>query len=77
VVATRVGGIPEVVEDGVNGFLVEPGDVAGLAERVGQLIADPALRVRLGEAGRARVMENFAAQPICALEALLLRFANR
>jgi glycosyltransferase involved in cell wall biosynthesis len=77
VVATRVGGIPEVVEDGVNGFLVEPGDVAGLAERVGQLIADPALRVRLGEAGRARVMQNFAAQPICAFEALLLRFANR
>jgi glycosyltransferase involved in cell wall biosynthesis len=67
-----VGGIPEVVEDGVNGFLVEPGDVAGLAERVGQLIADPALRIRLGEAGHARVMQNFTVRPVREFEMLLL-----
>jgi glycosyltransferase involved in cell wall biosynthesis len=76
-VATRVGGIPEVVEDGVNGFLVEPGDAAALAERVGRLIADPALRTRIGEAGRVRVEQNFTTRPVREFEMLLLRFANR
>jgi len=77
VVATRVGGIPEVVEDGVNGFLVEPGDVDGLAERVSQLIVDPAMRARLGDAGRSRVEQHFASQPIREFEKLLLNSANR
>ena len=77
VVATRVGGIPEVVEDGVNGFLVEPGDVSRLAERVTQLIADPALRNRLGEAGRVKVEQDFTARPVREFETLLLSFANR
>jgi len=77
VVATRVGGIPEVVEDGVNGYLVEPGDVDGLAGRVGQLIADPALRIRFGEAGRAGVEQNFTTRPVREFETLLLGFADR
>ncbi|MBU1225208.1 MAG: glycosyltransferase [Gammaproteobacteria bacterium] len=76
VVATRVGGIPEVMEDGVNGFLVEPGDVGGLAARVTQLFADPALRARLGEAGRARIEQNFATRPVREFETLLLGFKN-
>jgi glycosyltransferase involved in cell wall biosynthesis len=76
VVATRVGGIPEVVEDGVNGFLVEPGDVAGLAERVGQLIADRPLRTRLGEAGHAQVVQNFTARPVREFETVLIGFAK-
>ena len=53
VVATRVGGVPDVVRDGVDGFLVEPGDVDGMAERLSQLAADASLRHRMGEAGRA------------------------
>jgi glycosyltransferase involved in cell wall biosynthesis len=77
VVATRVGGIPEVVEDGVNGYLVAPGNVDGLAERVRQLITDPALRARLGDAGRARVEQSFTNQPVCEFETLLLGFATR
>lgn len=77
VVATRVGGIPEVVEDGVNGYLVEPGDVDGLATRVKQLIADPALRTHLGEAGRTRVEQNFTTRPVYEFETLLLSFVNR
>ena len=76
VVATRVGGIPEVVEDGVNGFLVAPGDMDSLAERVAQLIADPALRARLGETGRAKVEQSFTTQPVREFEDLLLRYAN-
>ncbi len=77
VVATRAGGIPEVVDDGVNGFLVEPGDVEGLAERVAQLIADSALRACLGEAGRTRVKQNFTSKPVREFESLLLNISNR
>jgi glycosyltransferase involved in cell wall biosynthesis len=55
VVATRVAGVPELVEDGVSGLLVSPGDASALAEALAALIADPARRRRMGEAGRARV----------------------
>jgi glycosyltransferase involved in cell wall biosynthesis len=59
VVATRVGGVPDVVRDGVDGFLVEPGDVDALAERLARLARDPALAARMGEAGRARVVPRY------------------
>ena len=52
VVSSPVGAIPEVVRDGVNGFIVEPDDIPLLAERVLGLVRDPALRRRMGEAGR-------------------------
>ena len=58
VVASAVGGIPELVEDGVTGYLVEPGDVAGLRAAIERLLADPALRRRMGRAARARVAER-------------------
>lgn len=60
VVATRVGGVPDVVRDGVDGFLVEAGDVEGLADRLAELARDPELRRRLGAAGRARVVPRYA-----------------
>ena len=60
VVATRVGGVPDVVTDGVNGFLVEPGDTEAAAERVAQLAGDPELRSRLGDSGRESVRERYA-----------------
>jgi glycosyltransferase involved in cell wall biosynthesis len=60
VVATRVGGVPDVVRDGEDGFLVEPGDVDALADRLARLAADPALRRRMGEAGRARVLPRYS-----------------
>jgi glycosyltransferase involved in cell wall biosynthesis len=60
VVATRVGGIPDVVRDGEDGFLVDPGAVDDLAERLARLAADPALRARMGAAGRARVFTRYA-----------------
>jgi glycosyltransferase involved in cell wall biosynthesis len=59
VVAARCGGIPEVVDDGVTGLLVEPGDTGAFASAVIRLLADPALRSRLGRAGRRRVEERF------------------
>ena len=53
VVATAVGGNPELVRDGVTGYLVPPGDDPQLAERLEQLLTNPALARRLGDAGRA------------------------
>jgi glycosyltransferase involved in cell wall biosynthesis len=60
VVATRVGGVPDVVRDGVDGFLVDPGNVDDVADRLERLAADPALRARMGEAGRVRVLPRYA-----------------
>jgi glycosyltransferase involved in cell wall biosynthesis len=60
VVASRVGGIPEVVVDGETGLLVEPGDVTALAQALGRLLADPALAARMGQAGRRRVEAHFS-----------------
>jgi glycosyltransferase involved in cell wall biosynthesis len=59
VVATRVGGLPDVVRDGEDGFLVEPGAVEALADRLARLARDSALRARMGEAGHARVVPRY------------------
>jgi len=58
-VATRVGGVPELVEDGVTGFLVPPRDPDALAEALQKLIADPELRRRMGQAGHEKVLKEF------------------
>jgi glycosyltransferase involved in cell wall biosynthesis len=60
VIATRVGAIPEVVTDGVEGFLIEPGDVAALADRMVQMERDPSLRHRMGQAARKRVEQGYS-----------------
>jgi glycogen synthase len=60
VVASRVGGIPEVIVDGETGWLVEPGDVAALGQALRAALADPARARRMGEAGRRRVEAHFA-----------------
>ena len=62
VVATRVGGNPEAVEDGVTGLLVPPRDAAGLAGAIARVLEDRELAGRLGGAGRARVVERFSIQ---------------
>jgi glycosyltransferase involved in cell wall biosynthesis len=58
-VATRVGGIPELVTDGANGFLVAPRAPAEIAQRVVELLEDPALRARMGAAGRLAAERKF------------------
>lgn len=62
VVSTRVGAIPEMVEDGVTGILVDPGDEAALAGALGALLADEGRRRAMGDAARRRVYERFDAR---------------
>lgn len=65
VVATRVGGIPEVVQDGLTGILCPPGDPTQLAAAIGTLAKDPGLRTQMGEAGRKTVENYFTAERMC------------
>ncbi len=62
VVATRVGGVPDVVREGEDGFLVDAGDTEELAERLTRLAHDPELRRRFGESGRGRVLKRYAVE---------------
>jgi L-malate glycosyltransferase len=66
VVATRAGGLPEIVVDGETGLLVEPRDVRGLAEAIAGLLRDPDCRARMGAAGRARLVQHFSADQMVA-----------
>jgi len=59
VVASALGGVPEIVEDGVTGFLVPPGDVDALRDRLAYLLDRPRVAAAMGEAARARVLERF------------------
>jgi glycosyltransferase involved in cell wall biosynthesis len=59
VVATDAGGLPEVVENGVTGYVVPKGDAGALAAAIDRLLADDALRSRMGKAGRTRAVERF------------------
>ncbi|WEK03737.1 MAG: glycosyltransferase [Candidatus Devosia phytovorans] len=60
VIASRVAGVQELVQDGIAGFTVPPGDVTTLAQRIEQLITDPALCARMGHAGRQIVEREFS-----------------
>jgi starch synthase len=60
VVASRVGGIPEVVVEGVTGLLVEPGDEPALAAAVNELLATPEAAAAMGIAGRERAVAQFS-----------------
>ena len=58
-VATRVGGVPGLVEDGMTGILIDRGDADALTEGIRRLLDDPELRRRMGEAGKARQLEHY------------------
>ncbi|HEY8634395.1 MAG TPA: glycosyltransferase [Candidatus Dormibacteraeota bacterium] len=72
VVASRVGGIPEIVIEGMTGYLVDfdPADLDGFAsapaDRIETLLRDATLAVRMGKAGRARVLEHFGSRAIAS-----------
>ncbi len=59
VISSRLSGIPELVTHGESGYLPDPGDEAGLTVAIEALAADPGMRQRMGEAGRARVEADF------------------
>jgi sugar transferase (PEP-CTERM/EpsH1 system associated) len=78
VIAMRVGGNPEIIEDGRSGWLLPPGDAEVLADRLGQLAASPALRERLGSEARRRVLECFTLERMLAeYRTLYLELAGR
>lgn len=62
IVATRTGGIPEAVDDGVTGVLVAPKDHRAMASEIVRMLRDPALRQRMGAAGLARVRDRFSVE---------------
>ena len=64
VVTTPVGGIPDLIEDGVNGFLVQPGDIDGLAARLIALLANPEQRLAVAAKARETVTQNFSAEHV-------------
>lgn len=61
VIASRTGGLEEMIEDGRTGFLVDVGDVEALADRMDRLLSDPALAQSMGQAGRTLMRERFPA----------------
>jgi sugar transferase (PEP-CTERM/EpsH1 system associated) len=76
VVATKVGGNPELVEAGSTGFLVKPGDFESMASALLNYYENPALRARHGKAGRARVMKHFGiTQMVQSYESVYRRVA--
>ena len=64
VVATRIGGIPETVQDGVSGLIVTPGNSEELAEALIRLTQDTELRLRMGKAGREKAVREFDARVV-------------
>ena len=71
VVASRVGGIPEVVSDGVTGLLVPPDDPASLADAINMLLRDPGRADAMGTAGRERAVSEFSWDTVAAQTAAL------
>ena len=72
VVGSNLGGMPEIIKDGQTGLLFPAGDVAALRQKLEALIADPELRVRMGEAGRERVLEHHRIERVVSRYAEIL-----
>lgn len=76
VIAARVGGLVDIVEDGETGYLIPPGDIQALADRLALLVEDASLRARLGQSSRERAEQRFDARKNAArLEEILLETA--
>ena len=73
-VATRISAIPELIESGVNGTLVEPGDAAELGAAIAELLRSPERRAQMGRLGEAKVRSQFSLQP--GINRLAARFLS-
>ncbi len=77
-IATAAGGPLEIIEDGVSGLLVAPGDAGALAEAIGKLLADPAGTRAMGASGRQRVVASFSlGRVVEEMSSLLIQAAGR
>jgi glycosyltransferase involved in cell wall biosynthesis len=78
VVSTRHTGIVEAVQDGVSGFLVDEGDVDGMAKHMLRLVREPELAARMGAAGRRHIEANYSSQKsLGRLRSILAEAARR
>jgi glycosyltransferase involved in cell wall biosynthesis len=78
VVATRGGGVPEIVQDGVTGLLVPMGDAPAMAAAICEILADPDRARRMGAEGRVRVLRHFTVRGTARrLESVFLKILNR
>jgi glycosyltransferase involved in cell wall biosynthesis len=59
IITTPVGALPGLIEDGVNGFLIQPGDYRALADRIVRLLEDPSLRATMAQANRERIRRSY------------------
>jgi glycosyltransferase involved in cell wall biosynthesis len=64
VVASRVGGLSEIIDDGVTGFLCDPDDLDGMAARGIQVLSDPSLAARVGHAAATRVCQHYSTENV-------------
>jgi glycosyltransferase involved in cell wall biosynthesis len=77
-IGTRIGGIPETIEDGITGLVVPPADVAALAGALERILTDRELAKRMGQAGQARVRRLFSmGKMVSSLETLYESDLNR
>ena len=67
-IASNIGGLPDLVDDGETGLLVPPGDMGTLAEAIKRLMTDPGLRRRMGQAGQRKVTQFFASTVVGRIE---------
>jgi glycosyltransferase involved in cell wall biosynthesis len=78
VVASRAGGMPEIVEDGVNGYLVEPGNWREISERVLELLGNREKRALFAEKGSKTVRERFdVSRTVRELERVFVRILGK
>lgn len=73
VIATRVGGVAEVIENGINGILIEPNDKQQMADEIIRLCCDVEIRKRLGKAGRETVIASFTAEQMVERQAAIYK----
>lgn len=77
VVATNIGGLPEVIEDGVSGFLHDPGDVSAMAASATRLLTDGELHRQAATAARQRAITHFGEDQVVPLYAAAYEEARR
>ena len=76
-VCTEVGGCPELVAEGVTGYLVAPGDGAAMSARILELAGDAGLRVTMGRAGRRRIAAGFSVERMVAeVEGIIVKLLD-